>query len=335
MQGIYTTQKTEHKQISNAYQIVWVQLSSVDLIVTASTFPNHCGIVRNSKYDGKLSKGIRFLKGDFEEAFKQLKPGIDVPSLITPNHTYKITPVPLGATFDHIQKWLDMQKWKAKPVRSLSNQAWIVAADVPIEEQFAQWNGETLLVKPILPKRDRQPVIVAGAIPKPKVHDANLGKVPLKEDPWERYRALNPASHGSATVPSVISPPVQRRIEGPIETKFDQQQSEIQALKDSTKEMQVLKQDITEIQKALQVQSKNHEALRQDVTVECQKIRHETKEQMKTLSDTCADSLQQSLAQQDRQLMRQFDDLKELLQRPGAAQKAKATPPEHQEDQAL
>ena len=75
MHGIYTTQKTEHKQISNAYQIVWVQLSSVDLIVTASTFPNHCGIVRNSKYDGKLSKGIRFLKGDFEEAFKQLKPG--------------------------------------------------------------------------------------------------------------------------------------------------------------------------------------------------------------------------------------------------------------------
>lgn len=333
MHGIYTTQKTEHKQISNAYQIVWVQLSSVDLIVTASTFPNHCGIVRNSKYDGKLSKGIRFLKGDFEEAFKQLKPGIDVPSLITPNYTYKITPVPLGATFDHIQKWLDLQKWKAKPVRSLSNQVWIVAADAPIEAQFAQWNGETLLVKPILPKRDRQPVIVAGAIPKPKVHDANLGKMPLKEDPWERYRALNPTSHGSTPAPSIISQPVQRKIEGPIETKFEQQQLEIQTLKDSAKEMQVLKQDITEIQKALQVQSKNHDALRQDVTVERQKIRHETKEQMKTLSDTFQESLAQSLAQQDRQLMRQFDDLKELLQRPGAAKKAKATPPDHQEEQ--
>eukprot|EP00434_Breviolum_minutum_P018580 symbB.v1.2.016388.t1/scaffold1246.1/size129174/5 len=333
MHGIYTTQKTEHKQIPNAYQIVWVQLSSVGLIVTASTFPNHCGIVRNTKYDGKLSKGIRFLKGDFEEAFKQLKPGIDVPSLITPNYTYKITPVPLGATFDHIQKWLDLQKWKAKPVRSLSNQVWIVAADAPIEEQFAQWNGETLLVKPILPRRDRQPVIVAGAIPKPKVHDVNLGKTLLKEDPWERYRALNPTSHGSTPVPSIISQPVQRKIEGPIETKFEQQQLEIQTLKDSAKEMQVLKQDITEIQKALQVQSKNHDALRQDVTVECQKIRHETKEQMKTLSDTFQESLAQSLAQQDRQLMRQFDDLKELLQRPGAAKKAKATPPEHQEDQ--
>ena len=160
--GIYTTPKTETKQISNAYQIVWVQMSSVDLIVTASTFANHCGIVRNSKYEGKITKGIRFLKEDFEAAFKQLKPEADVPSLVTPNFMYKITPVPLGATFDHIQKWLDSQKWKAKPLRSLSSQVWLITADAKIEDEFAHWNGETLLIKPLVPRQARPPVIVAG-----------------------------------------------------------------------------------------------------------------------------------------------------------------------------
>ena len=327
--GIYTTPKTENKQISNAYQIVWVQLSSVDLIVTASTFPNHCGIVRNSKFEGKMTKGIRFLKADFEAAFQQLKPGVVVPSLITPNYTYKITPVPLGATFEHIQKWLDLQQWKAKPLRSLSSQVWLIASDVKIEDQFAQWNGETLLVKPLLPKQNRLPVIVAGSAPKSKIHDPSPAKGLLKEDPWEQYRALNPSSATGSAAASAISPPIQRKIEGPIETKFQQQQADIQNLKDSSsKEMQAIKQNITDMQKALQSQTSNQDALRQEVTMEFQKIRHETKDQIKTLSDTFHDSLQQSLAQQDRQLMRQFDDLKELLQRPGAAKKAKATRPE-------
>ena len=324
--GIYTTPKTENKQISNAYQIVWVQMSSVDLIVTASTFDNHCGIVRNSKYEGRMTKGIRFLKDDFQAAFQQLKPGVDVPSLVTPNFTYKITPVPLGATFDHIQKWLDLQKWKAKPLRSLSSQVWLIAADSKIEEQFAHWNGETLLVKSLLPRQERQPVIVAGTMPRPKTNDGTVGKIPLKEDPWAQYRALNSIPSTGTATSSVIPQPVQRKIEGPIESKFQQQQVEIQTLKDSAKEIQTIKQDIADMQTALQTQGRNHEALRQDVTAECQKIRNENKEQIKNLSNSFQESLQHSLAQQDRQLMRQFDDLKELLSRPGAAKKAKAAP---------
>ena len=149
----------------------------------------------------------------------------------------------------------------------------------------------------------------------------------LKEDPWAQYRALNPGGSGASGVSSSIPTPVQRKIEGPIETKFQQQQSEIQALKDSNKEIQTIKQNIADMQNALQQQTHNHEVLRQDVTIECQKIRHENQEQIKTLSNSFQETLQQSLAQQDRQLMRQFDDLKELLQRPGAAKKAKATPP--------
>ena len=138
--GVYTTPKTENKQICQDYQVVWLNFSASDLAVSKAAYSNHFGVVRNAKIDHKVSRGLRFKKEDFLSAFKELRPGDQPPSIVAANFMYKLTPVPIGVTHDQIAKWMSNQTWKAKPIRALANDTWLVASEERLEVEFAAWN---------------------------------------------------------------------------------------------------------------------------------------------------------------------------------------------------
>ena len=77
--GIYTCPKTEDKQISTDYMVVWAKLNEVDLAVCLSLCENHVGLVRSLKADN-TSKGIRFARQDFAAAFAKMSLSIGTTS---------------------------------------------------------------------------------------------------------------------------------------------------------------------------------------------------------------------------------------------------------------
>ena len=85
--------------------IVWLNQSPVDFAVSLSKVDSHCGIICASKGDAK-SKGIRFCKADYLQAFAILKPDERVPQIILANHHFKVAPTPLGSTHEQVQTWL-------------------------------------------------------------------------------------------------------------------------------------------------------------------------------------------------------------------------------------
>ena len=150
--GIYTTPKSEDRQILADYQVVWMQQTDVELAVSLSKCDNHYGVVRSQKGEGK-NRGIRFAKMDYAAAFAILKPDSPAPSLVVPNFLFKVAPTPLGTTQEQIQTWIGVQGWDAKPIRALSSTVWLCGAETKFEDIFVQWNDSPVLIRWITQKK--------------------------------------------------------------------------------------------------------------------------------------------------------------------------------------
>ena len=355
--GVYTTPKSEDRQIVTDYQVIWLQQTKVEMMVSISRVENHLGLVRGQKSDGK-GRGIRFHRQDFAAAFALLKPDLPLPSLVQNNHMFKVAPTPVGTTADQVRTWIEQQGWEAKPIRALSSTTWLCAAEQKFDGTFLQWNGAPVLIQWISQRKDRQPLILAGQIPKlfPKATSSHgepaQNSTDLLEDPWKNYIAKqggtgmvnqNQNAKVNSATPVVMQPP--RKLESPIEDKFNRYESSLQELRDKgEKEMAGLKGDIIRLQQAMTEQQQQTQYNMEMTNAEFRAIRAETHSQFQNMSTMFQDSLQKAIGSHDTQMHAQFEELKELMlnkaPRSSPAQKKHKGPenkngPPNQPDDAL
>eukprot|EP00435_Cladocopium_sp_Y103_P073917 s162_g45.t1 len=146
--AVYTAAKNELKQLSSDFQVVWLShMNLVNLRVTCASYPHHRGLVRSMRSEDKIARGIRFWREDFKTAFSELRPQDSVPSDIPPKHLFKISPVPVGASAENVQTWLDGLSWKARPMRLLASNVWLCAASEVYDSQFEMWDSLPILIK--------------------------------------------------------------------------------------------------------------------------------------------------------------------------------------------
>ena len=323
--GVYTTPKSEDRQIVTDYQVVWLQQTKVELMVSLSRVENHFGVVRGQKSDGK-GRGIRFHRQDFAAGFALLKPDTPLPSIVQTRHMFKVAP-PVGTTADQVRTWIEQQGWEAKPIRALSSTTWLCATETKFEGTFLQWNGSPVLIQWISQKRDRQPLILAGQIPKdtPKAMTTQ-GETPqvakdLIEDPWKNYIAKEGGTgmtsqvknmRMNVTAPLVMQPP--RKLESPIEDKFNRYEATLQEIRDKgEKEMAGLRGDIARLQTAMTEQQQQVQYNMEMTNAEFRAVRAETHSQLQNMSTMFQDSLQKAIGSHDTQMHAQFEELKELM----------------------
>ena len=204
--GNCTCPKTEDKQVSPDYMIVWAKMSDVDLAVSLSQCDNHVGLARSFKSD-HIAKGIRLTKHDFAAAFAKLRPDDDPPNVAPHNFFFRVEPTPVGTTSGQAQASIDAHGWRAKPVRSFSAGAWLCVAEKQFEEVFLQWNDRPVLVKWLQQRKEKQPIVLAGNIQKSlrvtQIDTPNGAQDHVNQiDPWgtwirnHRGFGLNQSSNG-------------------------------------------------------------------------------------------------------------------------------------------
>ena len=325
--GVYTTPKTEDRRICLDYSIIWLSLTPVQMSVTAGTCDNSLGIVRQSRHSNKTTRGLRFLKEDFQAAFEKLRPGEDLPSQIQCKHLFKVSPVPVGATAAEILEWIKVHKWNAKPLRALTANTWLCGSEDRFETEFPFWNDQPMLITWIQQRNQSKPLVLAGSTPAVKKMVTNpqdiSGLPPLRGDPWGKYESTQ--EHVAARLPKASAAPVTRKIEAPIESRFQSQQQELEDLRESTsKQLAEIREGMKELKQDTSDQFTAHQ---KDVQQEFKALRSETQSQFKQLSGTFAETLQQAIAKQDSTLSSQISELKLLLMnRPNPAKKAKSQP---------
>ena len=325
--GIYTCPKTEDKQISSDYLVVWTKSSAVDLAVSLSQCENHFGLVRSLKNDN-TSKGIRFARQDFPAAFAKLRPNDDIPSMVSHNHFFRVEPTPLGTTTEQIQAWIDAHGWKAKPVRSINASTWLCVAEKRFDDVFPQWNNKPVLVKWIQQKKDKQPVVLAGNLHKilqtPIAEVQTVGTndtISLQSDPWGNWiknhggtgLAQNPSGvRPNAGLQHVALPP--RKIEAPIEDKFQRQDEQMQHIRDVTeKEIQSLKESVQKLEKAVEDQRHVIDHNMESTAGELRAIKADTTQQFQAMADIFRESLSSAISAHDGAMSAQFSEIKAMI----------------------
>eukprot|EP00435_Cladocopium_sp_Y103_P051465 s2317_g16.t1 len=319
--AVYTAAKNELKQLSSDFQVVWLpHMNLVNLRVTC--------LVRSMRSEDKIARGIRFRREDFKTAFSELRPQDSVPSDIPPKHLFKISPVPVGASAENVQTWLDSLSWKARPMRLLASNVWLCAASEVYESQFEMWDALPILIKWIQSRVPGDKVVIAGNTS--RIAPAKHVQVPSNsamqfEDPWAFW---NPKSRAAALTSASAPVPLAaaRKPEAPIEDRFskqsadfetfkDQQLQAIKELKDSSaKEVSQIRKDMSTLKEAITSQGKAFDKQNVINAKEFGAIREEAKEQFKVLAATLQESMKTSLSKQDHAMTSQFQELKTLLQ---------------------
>ncbi len=332
--GVYVTPKAEDRMLDDGYAIVWLDKSLGELRVLAASCPRHFGLVKLVKSKGKrVNRGIRFVKDEFAEMHAHLKPGTELPMQLTCVHFAKIAPTPIGAMHDEVQAWLIEVDWQAKPIKPIGSDAWMIGAPVRFEANWASWNNQLLLLTWFPPKGQSNPkVVVAGNAGKKP--DSQWNDQPQIEDsgsidPWANYihstgRSLDCEKKGNELTKAVSAVP--RSITGPIEERFQKQDSQISDLKST---LQALTGRIDQ-------QEQSQVVFKTDVKKEFESIRGEMTQQCQQMTSCFEETLNRSLRRQDQQLSDSFTELKSLiLDRAVPSKKAKTTKPELGEDESI
>eukprot|EP00438_Fugacium_kawagutii_P021445 Skav226905 [mRNA] locus=scaffold853:98357:103755:+ [translate_table: standard] len=336
--GVYTVPKTDTHLVSDKYQVIWVQLSLIDIQVLAAAHSENFGIVRNFRMLDKPSRGIRFAKTDYARVWKQIKPDQEMPTTVAATFLYKISPTPKGATADAVQKFCDSQSWPARPLRALNSTMWLIGASAKIEAVFLSWNGQPLLLQPVQQKVFQDDVLVAGTLPRlareqtPNQDNPNAPP----GDPWATWIS----NHGSTGLLTTSVKPIQvtnaapRKVEGPVEDRLQAQDDNLNQLRQETQtQLDQIRSDLTMMSEGLTLQNARIDANQAAVETEFQLIRQETSDQFSSLAETFKSSLAQSLETQDSKIQLQFGELKKLLtDRPSRPPKKKAKGPDASEE---
>ena len=304
---------------------VWNQ-SQVEFAVSLSKVDNHCGVIRGSKGES-YSRGIRFEKADYLQAFAILRPDDKLPQIVAANYHFKIAPTPLGSTQEQVQTWLNAQGWEARPMKPLSGTCWLCASENRFETVFSQWNGCPILVRWLEDKNDSSPVVLAGMFQgnvNPKVHEnakmalSSNAKGTLVDDPWSSWisnkggTGLSMQSRAGGNVPVQGVPT--RKLESPIEDRFARHDVALQELRNHTdKELEAIKESISKIEKQAETHATRMQANADQTNAEFKSLRSETANQMQAMSTMFAESLKSTLASQESQLSLQFAELKEMI----------------------
>ena len=335
--GIYTCPKTEDKQVSPEYMVVWTKSNAVDLAISLSQCENHFGLVRSLKGDNP-SKGIRFTRHDFPAAFTKLRPDDEIPNIVSHNHFFRVEPTPLGTSAEQIQSWIDAHGWKAKPVRSINASTWLCVAEKRFEDVFPQWNNKPVLVKWIQQRKEKQPVVLAGNVQKffqapssePQMEVTN-DTTNLQSDPWGTWiknhggSGLSQSCSGARpSVPQQFAAQPPRRVEAPIEDKFQRQEEQMQLIRDVTeKEILLLKESVQTLERAVEEQKFVIDQNMESTASEMRAMKADTTLQFQSMADIFRESLSNAIAAHDGAMNNQFNEIKALI----AASPSAVSPP--------
>ena len=58
----------------------------------------------------------------------------------------KLSPTPVGANFETTKEWIELKQWKAKALKAVGLQAWLLGFEQKVSDQWVSWGGQLMLI---------------------------------------------------------------------------------------------------------------------------------------------------------------------------------------------
>ncbi|OLP96400.1 hypothetical protein AK812_SmicGene21382 [Symbiodinium microadriaticum] len=304
---VYMIPKNQDQSLKQGYSVVWLGSSRAEAVKASLQVQGQLGLVRS-----KDRYGLRVPDARHGAVFQQLRPGQAVPTKVTVSKLFKMGPVPAGADAISVEKWATGGGWSVKVLKALGPQHWLLGSNTEPPVAYPAFNGQTVLVSKVQQRSNPAPMVQSGQLqsrplPGPAA-SSHQGEDPWNHsDPWSS--ALSSFSC-RASITSATSSQAPRQVAGPTEQRFQQQDSRIQALEDSVKQLS-LKQDQNHAQ-LLHQQGEDRAAAQTAVSGLKEQLAVLGTEVSKQLQ-TSVESLQAAQTQHQQQMQSGLDELKALF----------------------
>ena len=248
---VWCTPKSDDGKPDTNWRLLWLD-GSLDFqaaSILCAKLTTATGLVR---LKGRFA--IRVSKGNYEDAWTTIFPGLKAPEVIDVDSTWRIDSLPYGVTKDMLVEWGSHNRWPLKPIRALGAKSWIVGAKGSPPQLTLHFNGSPVLVREAGLKAATMHPIIAGPRPQ-RTHVAQpVDLLQSHGDPWANWS-------GSSTLPAKPPVPSASVAQGPTETKFSQQEARIEKLETVLTQMQTSQAEQNAALKQVQqdVQSKDIE----------------------------------------------------------------------------
>ena len=286
--GIFATPKDRSGRLDSAYKVIWCEGDLPKVTSLSQKTANCMGLIR-----GKNSLGLRYKAEHFADAWTTIFPNVTPPERVGTDKLYKVLGLPFGCSSEMIGQWCTAIGWKARAIKGLGPQGWLLGANTEPPPGIQMFNTSPVLIQSIQAKSEASaPVLVGPRSSKPK---SNTAETP--PDPWAQWTGprLSPMT------PSTN--PTDRATHGPIEQKFTAQESRIAKLETDLAKL-------SDTQKQLQESTQEHFA---DIEKRDQKNLTEVRQSMKSLKGELEKSFQEALTINATNVDKGMQELKDLF----------------------
>ena len=283
---VFVTPKDEQGRISQRWKVIWCDGDVPHLQTLAAATTECLGLIRANN-----RLGLRYEKSMYDNAWKTIYPGKDIPIDVEIRFVYRLEPLPYGTTSANLIEWSTHCGWKIRPIKASGPKAWIVGAESQPADAFMLYNGHPLIVKPLAPRYSQSNnAVLAGPKPSNFTKEVSGKQEAVLTDPWAKYNPTTTASAASAVASQ------HREVSGPTQKKFQEQDAKLEVLE---KQIASLRQDTKQgIDKLQADQEQSHKQLTSA---------------MKTMKQEIDVSVAQAMKQQSTQLEGTLKELKDLF----------------------
>ena len=308
--GVYLRPKHDTARTDPRFAVIWTP-SKFEAEKALARLTSHKGLVKNAK-----GYGIRMLVADAKAAHDIVRPGVPFVTHLPILHTYKLSPLPKGTSEKAITEISERIKWTFKPIKRLGDSAWLVGSSTKATHQFIDVDGMPVLVQETATSSNEpKSSVIAGSVNASRQVSARTES--SNEDPWKHYDPWMQQTGNRA--PSVAAGAA--NITGPTQAILDEYNNRIEKMEKSMTDMQSdSKIFVEKVDRQFQEASHN-----------MQRIEKQFQHDMTALSKHFADTLHESMRGQEKTMMSQFEDIKNLFRKQDK-RKSPATPEKEDEN---
>ena len=287
---IWATPKSPDGKWCSKWRLIWLD-SQYDIAaakILCAKMMHATGIAKS-----KDRFAIRVPADRFEATWKEIFPNTDPPKHVETSRTFKLESLPFGTTSQMLTTWAAHVKWDMRPLRPMGPRAWIIGTSEDPPSVAMCFNAMPILVRELTSKQQGSKTpILAGPKPSSSISNPAVG-TSLLSDPWSNYVGTR--------VPKTL--PAPRTVEGPTESKFQEQGAKIH-------ELEALVNTIQTEQKS---QKQSLQKMQDDMATRDIGIRKHLDSQLQTMRAELHTGFSQALQQQSKQLGTEMNEIKQLL----------------------
>eukprot|EP00438_Fugacium_kawagutii_P004922 Skav217261 [mRNA] locus=scaffold47:1251302:1255693:+ [translate_table: standard] len=234
------------------FSVIWAGTGKKETMLTAKTIQATLGLVRN-----RNSVGIGAAHDTFIDSWQKVHPSREAPPSIQVQKVFRAQNLPCNITLVEIRKWLASIKWSAKPLKKVAFNAWLIGADCDPEATTFVLNENVILLTPQQRRQEVETPVLAGrpAFAAKKQEGEKSVDFPLG-DPWASYVPRNSSKFTANT--HAPAPQAGRQVDGPVNTRFAEQDAKIDSLSRKFDELQSLQTKIHKDNETIKHEVENH-----------------------------------------------------------------------------